>query len=89
MVNQTDKQGLFNDFVEDLNFIMEKDHITVAIPVFSMWGEYVCNLLIKQKFGKELAKNRDFILSLKLKKYLILVISSVFLIISNIQYLKH
>jgi uncharacterized protein YutE (UPF0331/DUF86 family) len=61
------EKKILQDFVEDLTFLMEKNHINIVIPCLSMWAEYVINKLINQKLGSKLEKERDFTSSLKLQ----------------------
>lgn len=62
-----EEKNIFQDFADDLTFLMEKDHISIIIPSFSMWAEYVVNLLVKQKLGSKLKNDHNFTFSLKLQ----------------------
>jgi len=61
------KEDILKSFLNDLNFIYDKQDLKLSIMTLSLYSEYIINRLIKKNFGQKLDDDKDVTHSIKLK----------------------
>jgi hypothetical protein len=60
-------EDILSKFLSDINYILETNHLYLAIIILSLHSEHVINKLIKQNFNHDLDNDRTLGQSVKLK----------------------